>query len=351
MPGKGGIVLRISLYLILCLFTARSMAQNNNFAQIQRSGDSRGVAMGKTGTAYADDVSAIWSNPAGLAAINEMQLQVSFVPGIDDVPFREFEDDFLNHESVLFAIPFPEHSFTLACQVLTLDLGEYTYIADDGTDLGLRQAALWSYSLAAAASWPVADSIRLRSGVTVRYVDEDYSEIRFYGFMFDAGVSLVYSCHDTWLSAAVSIQNLGPAWSFEDRKLFGGEEDQPLSKFFRCGVAAGGTVPEMPTLDYLVSASYKTILNDAFAASGENTYDYLGLGMEAGFMEMLKIRLGYHFSMDKEDVHEGFTYGFALSLQPHHSRLPVGLGFSYTRNTELGPFDRNIFQASVSYVL
>ncbi|HZY09716.1 MAG TPA: PorV/PorQ family protein [Bacteroidota bacterium] len=134
----------------------------------------RGVALGETYTAIANDVSALYWNPAGLTQFTENQFMVSHTEYIVDI-----NHDFLGAVYHLTA----NDAVGFSVSTLSVDEMEITTEAQPfGTG---RYFRFGDFSSGLTYSKRMTDQFSF--GVTLRYVEETLDILKMRGFMVDIG--------------------------------------------------------------------------------------------------------------------------------------------------------------------
>ncbi len=174
----------------------------------------RAVAMGGAFTGLADDESALYYNPAGIAGYERTR----FIAG--------YHNYFVDLQSGFLGIIRPlNEKLSLGGYVSYLSYGEFTRTDESGTILG----EFGGGDLLAAFSIAARRGYNLSLGGTVKLIYESVDEYSASGIAVDLGAR--YSRYRDRLAFGVAVQNLGTQMSS-----LGNEKDRlPLT--FRGGVA------------------------------------------------------------------------------------------------------------------
>lgn len=166
-------------------------------------GIGRCTGMGEAFVAVADDVSASYWNPAGLALLSSRQALFNHIDWITDV----------NHEFVTFAVP--TRAGTIGAAVTSVDFGEF-----EETTIDEPQGTGRTFSgsdLAIGLSYARMFTDKLAFGITAKLVTERIWNVGATGAAFDFGVH--YNTGFRNLRLAMAIANFGPDMSYSGEML------------------------------------------------------------------------------------------------------------------------------------
>lgn len=302
----------------------------------------RGIGMGNAFIAGANDVSAIYWNPAGLSLMSRPEALISHINLPADV----------NYDLIGFAWPAGNSgTFAVSAGVLHMDdMVVRTPEMPDGT------GELFTASdVVFAASYSKAMSTLFSFGVTAKYVREDLYNYVSQGVVFDAG--LVYQTGFRSMKLAMVISNFGPDskfdGSYQDWRTVSGEvsgepdvknfEGHLMPMSFRVGVFAD--------MEVMTGVSLGESFSGNLGLQFEHPSDVaerLNAGVEFWFQQIVAFRGGYNFNYDTENLTLGlgvkkrigdyllnFDYAYAgygdltdtssLMNQPH--RFSIGFQF------------------------
>jgi len=268
---------------------------------------SRAIGMGGAFVAIANDATAIYWNPAGIARLPRSEAILIHTNWLVETNF-----DF---SGIVIPAGYMG-SFAVSVTSLRTDEMEVrTVLKPEGT------GEKFSYGdLSAGLSYAKNLTDRFSIGINAKYISQRIWHMEAKGYAFDIGT--LFRTQFNGMVIGMTISNFGASLKLEGRDVFvnydeapqfGGSNDRipaskltdkfPLPLLFRVGVA----------MDILKSGSSRlTIAADA--AHPNNNTEYINTGMEYVFNKNLALRFGYKnlFTLDTE---EGFTAGFGTKLK------------------------------------
>ncbi|MBN1351500.1 PorV/PorQ family protein [candidate division KSB1 bacterium] len=301
---KKYIILILSLGL---LATANSYAASKvattaaQFLKIEIG--ARGLAMGGAYVATADDATATFWNPAGLARLQSREVAVSHAEWLAD----------MNVAYGSIVVPFGGQTVGLSMTVLDYGEWEMTTI-DEPEGTGERFGA---QDLALGLSYARSLTDRFSFGANVKYINQRISHSNASAIAFDIGTLFITQLKG--LRIGMCFSNFGNKMSMQGRDsqvlydvapdLEGNDErinahletdewDLPLS--FRVGVA----------MDVIDNSYSKLILALDTVAPNDNL-EYVNAGFEYGLRKLLFLRAGYK-SLFRQDSEDGLTLGTGI---------------------------------------
>ena len=268
---------------------------------------SRAIGMGGAFVAVANDATAIYWNPAGIARLSKSEATLIHTNWLVGTNF-----DFAG-----IVLPLG-HMGSIAVSVTSLSTDEMevrTVQNPEGT------GEKFSYGdLSAGLSYAKNLTDKFSIGVNVKYISQRIWHMNAKGYALDIGT--LFRTEFNGMMIGMSISNFGGSMKLEGKDAFvnydeapqfGGSNEQipafkktdefPLPLLFRVGIA----------MDLLKnSRNQLTIAADA-AHPNDNT-EYINLGMEYIFRNQVALRIGYKnlFTLDTE---EGFTAGVGTKLK------------------------------------
>jgi hypothetical protein len=202
--------------------------------------NSRASGMGEGGVALADDASALYWNPAGLAFQEGSEISISHANWL---PAFNLSDLFIDY--LVYRRQMPELDGTLAASITYLNLGTFNRTENDPTVLETFKA--YEFAITAGYSTKLSDVLAL--GINGRFI---YSRLSPFGageeqgkgvasdFSFDIGMlykpktlEIPFTGLDIGehFTAGFNLSNLGPQMSYIDRA-----QADPLPTNFRLGI-------------------------------------------------------------------------------------------------------------------
>jgi hypothetical protein len=259
------------------------------------NGDARQAAMAGAYTALSHgDANAIFGNPASLADITGLNVQVNALKWVADI----------GHQSVAIATSLGDFG-VVGVSLAMLDYGDIPETINSATAAGGTAAVVTGNTfgandIAAGVSYARQITDKLSVGGNVRYMRQTIAELSMSNWSVDFGT--LYHTGFRSLRIAVTARNFGPdsrfgGWSEEYQT----ESDNvrlPLD--FRAGVA-------MDFLDYEQSPHLLTVI-----VEGDHPNDgkeKFHLGISYCFDNTFFLRGGYKFNYDVQQ----FTFGAGIS--------------------------------------
>lgn len=211
--------------------------------------DSRATGMGDIGTGVADDINAVFWNPAGLGFKSYINPEAEFEE--DLIPYRQVSLSFtkwlpqfnadLFYNSAAVGHYFKEINGTVALSFVFMNMGEFTQTNDMGTEIGKFISNEWTLGLSYGTK--IAKDLGL--GVQLKFIQSNLAP-KAKG-MTDAGtgvsggfdIGLLYKPSklnlfgwnlDNKFSVGFNLQNVGPKVTYKN-------QSDPLPTNLRLGTA------------------------------------------------------------------------------------------------------------------
>jgi hypothetical protein len=266
------------------------------FAFLKIGVGARAMGMGSAYVAVADDPTALYWNPAGLAASHE---------GVHVTAMHnEWIEDF-RQEYVAATVPLDlgtlGASFT----------GFYTSQLERRDDTGVLTGHFGYNDIAATLGYGMKVATGADAGLSARYIREMIADESASTFAFDLGGR--YKIRETGLSLGAAVQNVGGKAKFI-------AESFPLPLTVRAGAAFKKPIAKLQGTGLLTTEYRK--------ARGEDGRFHVG--GEYAYHEWLALRAGAKFGYDNQDVSFGLgiTHG---NIRFDYALLPIGanLGASH----------------------
>jgi len=294
--------------LIPELGSQRAGTSSMQFLKIGIGG--RATGMGESFIAVANDMSALYWNPAGLLQFTEYGAHFTHSEWLVGLK-HEFAGAIYRFGKSnvvgLSVIALHTSAMQKTTEFQPLGTGEYFKFGDLGIGLTYARKLTDQFSF----------------GVTLRYVEETLAELKMRGVMFDLGTYYWTGLSNTRF--AVTISNFGPqvkpGGSVE---LVGGRTLSSFQQFppptiFRIGFAYD---PVDNKKNRLITSIQLNHPND----NAEN----VNIGAEYSFRDMLFLRGGYKFNVDSEN------YSAGIGLKVPVSITKASLDYSVANFKDLG---------------
>jgi len=294
------------IYILFILFFSSGVCFSQLIPQLgnQRAGTSslqflkigvggRATGMGETFIAVANDVTALYWNPAGLMQFKEYGFHFSHTEWLVD----------LNHEFLGGIYRFGNNAVGLSVVSLnTPAMQKTTEFQPGGTGEYFKYGDL---GIGVTFARKLTDQFSF--GLTFRYVEETLAELKMRGFMFDLGTYYWTGLSNTRF--AVTISNFGPQVkpSGSVTTSTGGTlstfQQFPPPTMFRVGFA----------YDPLDSKTNKLTTTIQLNHPNDNA-ENINLGVEYAYKDFLFIRGGYKFNVDSENYSAGIGVKAPVSI-------------------------------------
>ncbi|NBB85185.1 MAG: type IX secretion system outer membrane channel protein PorV [Bacteroidetes bacterium] len=318
--------------------------------------DSRAAGMGNTGVAIADNASANFWNPAGLAFQRGTEVSLThsnWLPAFDAGLFYEY----------LTAKHSVDGVGTFGAQVTFLNLGEH-----EGRDFqGDPTGTFRSYDLAIGVSYARQITSQLGVGVSTRFIYSDLAPeglsdgVDGTGSSVSFDLSALYRSNPidlsgvgTTISAGFNLANMGPEISYSDAE----DSGDPLPTNLRFGYSLTFDFDEYNQLTFANDFNKMLVRRDENGADPwsqaifsawspvevctaainecdrqENPENYqsvnalqqmtIGTGLEYWYDQLFAIRSGYFYESPYNGNRQFLTFGAGLRYNI------VGIDFSY----------------------
>lgn len=280
----------------------------------------RPQALGGAFVAEASDLSALYWNPAGLATLGGASVQLAHTEYLADVQYN----------FAAFGTPLG-NAGTLALAILFLDSGNMDVrTADDPEGTG-EQFKVQDFAVQASYGRALTD--RFSIGGSVKYIQERIWHSTATSVAFDFGT--LFTTPFERLRLGASMSNFGPKMQMNGRDILFSEDPNPnqdgnvdivnseyatdrfaLPLLFRVGLS----------LDAVQQGDHRVLLSTDAAHPNDNS-QYINLGAEYAFRELVSLRAGYR-NLFEEDGEQGLTFGGGLALRVDRS-LRARIDYAY----------------------
>jgi hypothetical protein len=264
----------------------------------------RASAMGDAFVAVANDVSALYWNPAGLSQFSENQIIFSHNEWVVDI-----NHDFLGAVYHLDG----DNTFGIAFTSLSMDRMKVT---TEFAPLGTGEFFGFS-DIAIAVSYSRKMTEQFSFGGSVRYMEETLDKLKMRGVMIDLGTYYWTGLGSTRFAVAVSNfgNDLSPSGDVE---LVGNRNTSQWQSFspptiFRIGFALE---PYEDKTNRITTSIQLNHPND----NSEN----LVVGAEFAYDNLFYLRSGYKFNVDEQN----YSFGAGVSLPISIANVSVDYAFS-----------------------
>ena len=288
--------------------------------------DSRAGGMGETGVAIADNVWAVFWNPAGLAFQNASELgmtHTNWLPGLG------LSDIWIAH--LAYKQPIEELDGVVGGQLTYLNLGEFNRTNSSGPEI---VGKFTGYELAFSATYSTKLSERLGIGTSLRIIyshladqgaGQEKGSGTATGFCFDIGLLYHPLFLEKSLSFGMNLANIGPNIFYVDKA-----QADPLPMDLHLGIAYKALESEYNNLTLTIEVSRLLVArwgskSDEFYKAFFTTWTQgniseqirrfdSGLGMEYwyGSPKLIAIRAGYFYEDPREGNRKFMTFGAGI---------------------------------------
>jgi len=288
--------------VLVCLSASGAFAATGEtgFAFLKLGVGARAMGMGSAYVALADDPTAVYWNPAGLASISGTQVTAMHNEWIQD--FRQ---------------EFAAVGAHLGPGALGVGIaGFYSSEFEERDDTGALIGHFGFNDLAVTGAYGFRVAKGLAAGVALRYVREMIDQESASALVGDLGVR--YSLNESGVSFGAALQNLGDSTSFIAQNF-------PMPITYRLGAAVARDLHALSGRGTITAEYRKSLADDAhFHLGGEYTY-----------RDRLSLRVGGKFGYDDEHVSFGLGlkkdwFRFDYALAPLTSDLGTTHFFSVT---------------------
>jgi hypothetical protein len=245
--NRTGNIFKVSVLILILLSSVINVnAQEQSPKTILTTGvpflligpNSRFAAMGETGTAIADDATAMHWNPSGLAFQQDDKTEINFThsPWLAGLNISDLFYDYLAAKRY-----FKSLRGTLGIDLTYLNIGTIIQTDEFGNNIGNYKA--YEFAFAAAYTTKVTDDLGL--GVTARFIYSNLSSVKVanengsgtaYTTSFDLSMLYRFSKGPKFIkdrfSFGLNLSNMGPKISYVDAA-----QADPLPTQLRLGLA------------------------------------------------------------------------------------------------------------------
>jgi hypothetical protein len=298
--SNGGKMLRrilISSIIIIALASSALLAGEpgtSGFVFLRLGNGARASGMGDAFTAVSDDATSIYWNPAGMAAVEGVQLNVTHSEWLMDIRLEQVS---VVNEMLGGAVGF---GFTGVYYGELDRYGAYPSLTPDGT--------FAPYDLSVSAGYARDIIPNLSAGAAVKLIYEKIDFESATGYALDLGVT--HKSRIKGLTLAASMLNLGPQTKFVEEKFY-----PPLQ--LRIGAAWLKEEKWMRgSLELAVDAVFP---NDSDSKAH--------MGLEYIYRKVLAVRIGYKNGYDVQGATMGLGIKYhSLRFDYSYAKIAQDLG-------------------------
>ncbi len=262
----------------------------------------RAVAMGECYVALADDVDAVYFNPAGLAKLSSREISTNYTLWFEDI----------NKSYIGYVHP-PFRFGTLGLAVNYVGVPFEKRMVEG--DFKYEKVTLSNFAISVA--WGKKMTEKINIGATMKVLSENLHAKSNTGLAVDFGG--IYKVSET-LDTGLSLQNIGTDMDSDNK--------DPLPVNVRLGVSKK-----------LIDEKL-IVLSDLYTGIADGTMS-LGVGGEYKLGEIFCPRLGYKFRINNTNLTglAGLTAGFGIKYKKYH------LDYAFAPFGDLGNSHRISFGA------
>jgi long-subunit fatty acid transport protein len=256
--------------------------------------------MGETFVAIADDATAAWWNPAGLAFLPDNNIALMHSQLVPDLASDVYYE-FLGYSHEIKDIG------TLSFSLVYLTYG--TSVATNTQGVTLGEFKSWEAAGYATFAMPLREHLGL--GLSLKYIHADYAPDDFTlerldgtGSSFAVDLGMLWKVPSKKFNLGFALTNMGPDIAFIDQ-----EQSDPLPFTGRLGVAFFPIADEISdlVLTFDLEQSLVWLIDDNTDQRRSEIYH---IGTEYKYVDLLAGRLGYVY--DKDGDFKDFTYGLGF---------------------------------------
>ncbi|MBI3585750.1 MAG: type IX secretion system outer membrane channel protein PorV [Ignavibacteriales bacterium] len=309
------------------------------------SPNSRASGMGEAGVALADDASALFWNPAGLAYQHGQEISVSHANWL---PAFRLDDLFIDY--LVYRREVPELDGTVAASITYLNLGSFNRTEIDPTVIETFKA--YEFAVTAGYATKISESFAL--GINARFIysylapfgtAEEKGKGIASGFSFDVGLlyrprssSIPFTGIDLGdrFSAGMNISNLGPALTYIDKA-----QADALPTYLRLGIAYKIIESDFNNLTGILDvnkllvkktgdgSTYDPFYKAIFTTWTGKSFNQImrefvtGAGLEYWYKKWVALRVGYFYEDPQAGNRKFATFGAGVRYDIY------GFDFSY----------------------
>ncbi|MBC8182718.1 type IX secretion system outer membrane channel protein PorV [candidate division KSB1 bacterium] len=344
-------IIIISLLLLVVMMSQQAFAVSEAAVLfLMISPGARAAGMGEAFVAVADDASAVYWNPAGLAYQQKREItfmHVNWLSGLTDDLFYEFLAYRMSIEGV----------GTIGFNVIFLDLGEQQGMDEQGNET--TKFSSNEYAISASYGATVTDNLAM--GVSLRYIRSNLSQSgagaekgsgQASAFAFDIGLLYKFPFLREKLTFGMNISNMGPKIAYIDAA-----QADPLPTNLKAGFAfrlinqkynkltIAADINKLlvtPHGDKPADPFYQALITSWYDEPFDREMDKItqSIGLEYVYNNLIGLRGGYYH--DKEGKVKYLTFGAGIKYHLY------SFDFGYVSASEGHPL-ANTMRFSLSF--
>ncbi len=278
-------VLLTAILLFLLSVNTYAVGESGALFLLSNSG-ARPASMAGVFIGKADDVNAIWYNPAGLARLSENQVVATYNSGIVDIS-----------------------SLYVAAGVPMESVGTVGFVAaysgmPELDNPGDYDEAVAAYDMAGIFSYAYNFTGDVSAGINLKLLSSRLGDYSSGGVGFDAGALYSFSGN---FSAGIVLQNIGTSLKFD-------EDDTPLP--LRGGIGINAGIVDTENHKVSVGTDVLYYISDSYISGG--------IGAEYCYSGLLSVRAGYKI---EEDSLSSITAGAGINFELNDMKVGINYAF------------------------
>ena len=313
---KSKVLLSTIIMMVLSGLNLYSQAGGAAVPFLMISPDARASGMGEVGTAIADDINAVFWNPAGLGFHD--YFEASDLDEEEDIPYRQVSLSYSKwlpqfNADLYYAYGtigqfFPELDGTVALNFILMNLGDFTRTFENGESGGQFN----SNEFAIGVSYGTMIATDLALGFQLRYIRSNLAPISNTGGGNEAGVgeSASFDLGLLWkpqilnvfgldmsdkLGLGFNLSNVGPKMTYR-------EESDPLPTMLKLGAAYTFVRDDFNDLKVAMDVGKLLVKRDSLGSdplpkslvtAWDNTDVEFSIGLEYWYDQLVALRAGY----------------------------------------------------------
>jgi hypothetical protein len=242
----------------------------------------RAVAMGSAFVSVADDATAVYWNPAGIARMQKGVLSINHTAWLANIGYSQ--------ATYLFHTRFLPGTIGIHAASLFMDQQEYrTVFRPQGEGRSFDAG-----DMTVGVTYGRSLTDKFSAGVGASYLQSSLASYTASAVVFDFGT--LYNTGYRSLRIGMAIQNIGSNMTFIDTQV-------KMPTVFRVGMS----------MNLYESGSQLVTMAGDFSHPPDNK-ERANWGMEYGFKEFFFLRTGYQFNYDLETFSAGIGFKLAAAL-------------------------------------